>query len=232
MHNKHFLLYADAGASADCIGQWKEFLDSQEVSYGLCMASDIIHGALAKADCLIMPGGADLPYCDKLNGVGNMNIKSFVENGGIYFGICAGVYYAHRRIEWTNTTECILGDRELAFFDSVAIGPLVKPYNPKTSAGMAFVIAHFQGKEAIVYYKGGPLIVPDSETEIIATFTHENIVYPAIVRKSVGHGLVIGMSPHMEYSSSYLATINAPECPNRMVMFTNIMTMIFDKPTA
>ena len=160
-----------------------------------------------------------------------MNIKTFVENGGVYFGICAGAYYAHRRIEWNNTTECILGDRELAFFDSVATGPLIKPYNPKTSAGMAFVPAHFQGKEAIVYYKGGPLMVPDSETEIIATFTHENIVYRAIVRKSVGHGLVIGMSPHMEYSYSYLATINAPECPNRMDMFTDIMMMIFDKPT-
>ena len=70
MHNKHFLLYAEAGASADCIGQWKEFLDNQGVSYDLCMASDIIHVALTKADCLIMPGGADVPYCDKLKGVG------------------------------------------------------------------------------------------------------------------------------------------------------------------
>ncbi len=47
---------------------------------------------------LIIPGGADLPYCKKLNGIGNDIIRDFVHRGNLYIGICAGGYY--RRLLW------------------------------------------------------------------------------------------------------------------------------------
>ena len=49
---------------------------------------------------LVMPGGADLPYCHKLDGVGNNQIKKYVAGGGSYLGICAGAYYACRNVEF------------------------------------------------------------------------------------------------------------------------------------
>ena len=76
-----------------------------------------------------MPGGADVPYCQALDGHGNKLIRGmqliqcqysrsrfekqltqgknwavvsadFVEAGGAYLGLCAGAYYACARIEF------------------------------------------------------------------------------------------------------------------------------------
>lgn len=52
------------------------------------------------AALLVMPGGADLPYCRCLNGIGNQVIRRFVQQGGAYLGLCAGAYYACAAIEF------------------------------------------------------------------------------------------------------------------------------------
>lgn len=41
-----------------------------------------------------MPGGAGTPYRHKLEVYGNEKIRSYVRAGGMYYGICAGAYYA------------------------------------------------------------------------------------------------------------------------------------------
>ncbi len=54
-------------------------------------AHDIIEkGILQKESvkALVVPGGADLYYVEKLNGEGNRLIREYVEAGGIYLGIC------------------------------------------------------------------------------------------------------------------------------------------------
>ena len=88
-------------------------------------AEAIKNGALQGASLLVMPGGADLAYCEKLNGEGNALIRQFVENGGAYLGICAGAYYACNAIEWAmGTHQEIAGPRELAFYPAMASGPV------------------------------------------------------------------------------------------------------------
>ena len=69
----------------------------------------------------VMPGGADLPFCAALNGAPNQRIRQFVERGGAYLGICAGAYYACRKIAFHAGTEgAICGPRELGFLDALA----------------------------------------------------------------------------------------------------------------
>lgn len=48
----------------------------------------------------IVAGGADLAYCAQLNGAGNAVIRRYVSSGGAYLGLCAGAYYACRRVEF------------------------------------------------------------------------------------------------------------------------------------
>ena len=83
---------------------------------------------------LVMPGGADLPYCRQLNGPGNELIRgaqpccwlnmpsdvgkqsqilthstmsaAYVEDGGSYLGLCAGAYYACSYVEFDLGTRC------------------------------------------------------------------------------------------------------------------------------
>src|SRR5438034_10268487 len=62
------------------------------------MADDIKHDAALFDDAvlLVMPGGADLPFCAALSGAPNKRIRQLVEGGGGYLGICSGACYACR----------------------------------------------------------------------------------------------------------------------------------------
>ncbi|CAL5218350.1 g11 [Coccomyxa viridis] len=85
---------------------------------------------------LVMPGGADLPYCRRLNGTGNRLIRGYVEEGGAYIGLCAGAYYASSYIEFDIGTKLeVKGRRELAFFEGKAVGPVYAGFCYESEAG-------------------------------------------------------------------------------------------------
>ncbi|KAK9813904.1 hypothetical protein WJX73_004231 [Symbiochloris irregularis] len=85
---------------------------------------------------LVMPGGADLPYCQALNGKGNELIRDFVETGGAYLGLCAGAYYGCSRIEFELGTPLeVRGSRELKFFGGVARGGVFSGFKYMSEAG-------------------------------------------------------------------------------------------------
>ncbi|GFR44822.1 hypothetical protein Agub_g6160 [Astrephomene gubernaculifera] len=90
------------------------FLDTEELLEGRWRGSCLL---------LVMPGGADLPYCRRLNGRGNQLLRAYVEAGGSYLGLCAGAYYACGRVEFeVGGPLQVVGDRELAFFPGTARG--------------------------------------------------------------------------------------------------------------
>ncbi len=158
-----------------------------------CDADDIIGGALDNTVFLfVMPGGADLYYCEKLNGEGNTKIKAYVEQGGNYLGICAGAYYAVREIDW-NKGE-IAGERELAFVDTKATGPIYEflKDNDINQSWKNVVDINIGNERYISFYSGGPVF----EGEGFATYSNGQ---NAIVKTSIGNGKVILSSPHIEY---------------------------------
>lgn len=151
-------------------------------------SKDIIAGRLSDNSAiglLIMPGGADLPYCHKLNGLGNHMIREFVNSGNIYIGICAGGYYGARDIEFLGEGYEITGARELAFFSGTAIGSMSAFTNgqlyDQTVASKAMVTLDYaDGQQDDVYYHGG------------AHFTGEdNTSYDILARYSDGTNAVI-----------------------------------------
>ncbi len=115
-------IYNDKGASQTGIKNCKDAisaLDPQLYVVKEINAEQMISREWRKdAAAIIMPGGADLPYCKKLNGAGNAQIKEYVEAGGTYIGFCAGAYYGSHYCEFhkgdTRGYE-VLGTRELSF---------------------------------------------------------------------------------------------------------------------
>eukprot|EP00878_Enallax_costatus_P006658 GHUV01006977.1.p1 GENE.GHUV01006977.1~~GHUV01006977.1.p1 ORF type:complete len:456 (+),score=139.45 GHUV01006977.1:2006-3373(+) len=107
-------------------------------------AAELLDGSWASsAALLVMPGGADLPYCKHLNGKGNKLIKEYVRSGGSYLGLCAGAYYACSRVEFEPGSQLqVVGDRELAFFPGVARGAAYEGFDYLTESGA--VAAHIQ----------------------------------------------------------------------------------------
>lgn len=167
-----------------------------------CTASMIINNCLDNAQLLVMPGGADLYFCEKLNGIGNQKIKSFVESGGAYLGICAGAYYACSAIDW-NMGE-IAGARELAFYDGMAIGPVFewveKPNDIYNGSWVSDASLKTKDGNSLTHYNGGPVFSePKTENEtVLARYDSLPDSPAAIVCGTYGDGQYILSSPHIE----------------------------------
>jgi len=144
---------------------------SDEYSFRYINSSDIIEkDTLNNCALLVMPGGADLPYCEALNGDGNDKIRKYVEDGGCYFGTCAGAYYGSEYVLYDENNQVgqhIEGSRELQFCLGTARGPLFKsiPHSELYSKPMKVAVCLNKGSEANytitdkccqTYYFGGP----------------------------------------------------------------------------
>ena len=94
-----------------------------------------------RLDCLalVMPGGADIPYCNQLNGVGNKIIKQYVLDGGAYIGLCAGAYFGCAEVEFEvgNSLLEVTGPRELKFFGGIGKGSIQPGFEYQTEKGAA-----------------------------------------------------------------------------------------------
>ena len=171
-------------------------------------ADQIVHGDLNSCHLLAIPGGADLPYCAALNGAGCARIRSFVGDGGLYVGFCAGAYFGSRSIEWNlGEPDQIVGPRELAFFPGIAKGPMTGPgtYDPFSENGARVVQltdAHRRTYQA--YLNGGCAFFAskcDPAVSVLAQYSDIEHNPPAIVSVRYGKGRALLSGVHIEYSA-------------------------------
>ena len=183
----------------------------------LCDARDILSGALDEARLLVMPGGADLYYCEKLNGAGNDLIRSFVEQGGAYLGICAGAYYAARDIMWAqDTPHQIGGSRALAFFPGTVTGPVaafIEDGDVEKSWKNAVRIRFGEDCHTVLY-DGGGLFTDDDTCDVLARYDDLPGRPAAIISCAVGKGMAILSSPHIEYDADSFCDSLYKHCNN------------------
>jgi glutamine amidotransferase-like uncharacterized protein len=171
---------------------------------------------------LVIPGGADLPYCRVLNGVGNAKIQSYVENGGKYIGLCAGAYYASKTCEFMKGHRVmeVVGDRELRFFPGTCRGLAFNGfrYQSEEGAKAAKLVVNKEvfGKEmeapaeCVSYYNGGGVFVKaedfaDEGVEVLASYKDpldlkDEDSKAAVILCKVGNGVALLTAPHPEYA--------------------------------
>lgn len=157
-----------------------------------------------------MPGGADLPYCKKLNGTGNDNIRAYVEEGGMYLGICAGAYYGCRALEFhKGRADEISGKRELAFTDAVSYGSLpdLAPYYDLTLHSAAITKVDIPDLGLMdVFYHGGPSFrLGGDDTFVRARYHALTSQPPAIIEADFGEGRALLLGVHAEMSAKDLS---------------------------
>ena len=144
---------------------------SKDYNFQYINATDIIEkDILTNCELFVMPGGADLPYCEALNGTGNNKIKAYVERGGKYLGTCAGAYYGSAFVlydEKDQVNQRIKGPRALKFCPGVARGPLFQsiPHAEGYDFPISVPVCLNKGLDAnytttdkccSLYYFGGP----------------------------------------------------------------------------
>jgi biotin--protein ligase len=224
-------VYNDHGTSAASLKHTIYTLKSITIGYKIELidAQGILNKPWTKnAILLIIPGGADLPYTQKLNGEGNRIIKKYVENGGNYLGICAGAYYGASFVEFDKDGSLeVVGERELAFFPNKAIGPILAKYNYTTNSGARVALIHINWKPKIkkaipttinVYYNGGGYFKDTNLHKNVNTIGYyqleNNTLLPAILKIKYKKGTVILSAVHFEYSPKLL---NNDEYHNKLL---------------
>ncbi|PRT56966.1 Biotin--protein ligase [Wickerhamiella sorbophila] len=206
------LIYSDEGTSVESTKQIKEclrFLLSPHYAVSEVSAKQIINEPWEPFTALlVIPGGADLPYCKALNGAGNAKIKAFVRSGGRFLGLCAGAYFASSFCEFEPGTELeVTGPRELAFFKGAARGTVYKGFQYGTNSGTHIPILETPLGSFKCYFNGGCLFTEvDKNTEILATYETpveckaDSEHPPAVIHTKFGRGHCVLSGVHTEYS--------------------------------
>lgn len=161
------LIYRDYGCSDLNALEYglKEYFEPRGGTVDFTDAAGIIkEGSLNESVlAFFMPGGAGTPFRRKLEVLGNEKIREYVRDGGIYYGICAGAYYACRETVFEEDIPelRIISSCGLNLVEGRAVGTLykefgIRPY-AKDAASTAAVNLIWQDQEQhTVYYHGGP----------------------------------------------------------------------------
>ena len=169
-------------------------------------ADYINSGSLEHYNLLVIPGGWAVNYRRDINSTGISNIRNFVQNGGVYLGICAGAYFAANTVEWRGRTYSY----PLSLFNGVASGP-IDTIASWPNYSITSINVH-DSNEWVLYY-GGPYFYGNI-FDTIALYNINN--KSAIIQLNYGRGIVIlsGVHPEIEEDSDRDSTDFASELPD------------------
>jgi peptidoglycan/xylan/chitin deacetylase (PgdA/CDA1 family)/glutamine amidotransferase-like uncharacterized protein len=198
------------GAAASCVERAFEALRiDPAIEPRLVSADDILSGALASLDVLVLPGGGGARQMNNLGSMGVDKVRDFVLSGGKgVVGICAGAYmlsdtpgYACLHLCGVSAVDMEHDERGRGI---VAFAPTERGYS---------LFPELEGAEKRhMFYYEGPLFTPaanGSPYEVLATFASdvhlenrspEGVMpgKPALLRAEAGRGRVFLSSTHPE----------------------------------
>ncbi|CAO3698264.1 unnamed protein product [Rhizopus stolonifer] len=145
---------------------------------------------------LIYNGGRDTPYCEELN---HQKIKSYVQGGGNYLGLCAGAYYASREIEFElGTPLAIQGPRPLGFFPGLCRGTTYPGFVYNSEKGARSVSILAGTKEIKTYYNGGGYFTGAAADKVICVYQDNNQPAGVLCHVQKGRALLFGVHPEYD----------------------------------
>jgi len=198
----YILIYNGAVADQDGVASFAQQAEDQgyavEYISTLTDLPDMLQGARA-----FVIGGTDGDTGDLLDALYDVqdDLKSYIENGGRYLGICGGAYVASKGSQWEDGYETGMGlvDVESFAFDSENADPQV-------------ITIIWRGTQRAVYYQYGPAFQEEdipSGSEILAYYSDEARSVAAFV-STVGSGKVLLCGPHPEADASWLLDYPEP----------------------
>lgn len=181
----------------------------------------------------IMPGGADLPYCQKLNGERNVHLRRWVESGGSYIGICAGAYYACAEVKFhLGRADEVAGPRELGLLSAAAVGSLSEiamPYDLTLRSASVVRLRIANGELSASYYHGGPKFdLQDSAlADILARYEDIPDKPAAMVKCNVGKGVAFlsGVHPEVSAADLLMDVLSSDNCENYLGLLIDLQNV-------
>lgn len=209
-------IYSGYGTWADGITAVGNMLTTLGYTWEKVYADDLnysLQDFAALYKVLIVPGGYAPYYNQNIYYAGKQRIRNFVSQGGGYFGICAGAYFACNSIRWEgvnyddaagydlNLVPCIgVGSaNDIADWNTIGYNMTGFRFNGNTAQLASYKVGVFS--EQILYY-GGPwfqTIVGGGVTTLGVYSSPSSVTgMPALVSSLYGSGRVVLIGPHPE----------------------------------
>ena len=188
MKKNTIVLYADPASRASVAGLAAEFTRALGPLAGIIDIVDTDAAALRNGTAIddrtlafVLPGivGEDSLYHAHLGAEGNEALRRYVQDGGVFMGLCAGAYYAATTIEYVPEWAPPRGRNSgiLALFNGVARGPVpgtgIAGDTPGAYNGctLAPVVLLEDGERAALPYSCGPAFyTPGENAEVLARY--------------------------------------------------------------
>ncbi|MGC2595433.1 MAG: BPL-N domain-containing protein [Rhabdochlamydiaceae bacterium] len=205
------IVYADQGVDGESLKHLilslREIVDPSHHVLQRVRAKAIIEDPWEKeTSLLIVPGGRDVFYHSLLNGKGTDKIRSFIEKGGKYLGICAGAYFACKKIEFEKGGPLeVCAPRSLQLFPGSATGPAygLNKYSYGSLQGTEAAKISWNHGDCHVYFNGGCTFAAEESFPHVKPLSFYLDLPgrpPAILEIEIGKGLALLSGVHFEYS--------------------------------
>ena len=158
----------------------------------------------------ILPGGKAGEYDEHL-GEQIAKLKRFVKEGGFFFSVCGGSYFASKQtIYQLSTVECLEKTRALGFFKGVAKGPLIPSHTDDICFHHGALQVRWKetARKAPVLISGGGAFIPTEKSrnyEVLVSYDDPLVpqeLSAAVVKCKVGKGRAILSNLHLGYHAS------------------------------
>ena len=213
---KTLYIYKDDGVCLDLLPKIHDFFSKTLKNIFFVTALDLDKfNVNPNHSIFCIPGGRDVPYQKKLKDKGVKEIKKFVENGGVYIGICAGAYFASSDFEFEKGSPLeIIEKRDLCFYPKKAVGPALGngKFSYYSENGALWPLIEFKDHNysCPIYYNGGCCFPEVSENEkVLGWYPNDT---PAIISTQIllGKAILSGVHPECvtgEKDREFLRTI-------------------------
>ena len=197
--------------------KWKKVLDSEpHFEWETISAEQIRQGKLANKDLLIVPGGNCTEFAKELHAAGKKAVRDFVEQGGGYFGICAGAFLAAANNGSGLSLANVSVKTGLRFIPNTGMVSVSDRGKGEVSISLTEdgkKLLQSWPEEQAVQYTGGPVFSDAHRRDlnpyiVLADFTSEKFIYdfqkgemtgtPAVIFTQYGKGRVLLSSGHFE----------------------------------
>ncbi len=220
--------FPNGGAWSEGLTAIKAMLDTYGYTHEDFTPTDINNSSLnlnSLYRMVIFGGGWAGGYNTSVSETGFDNIRSFVANGGGYFGICAGAYFASDMIMWKQNwlAPIEVYNYPLDLFNGLGLGAVVSIKEWTASTGCASGITKGAAMTSVridnsvlpgidnvlnILYYGGPAFFPNpfaptTGFTVAATYTVPGDLLdgtPAMITYTYGNGKVFLSGPHPEVS--------------------------------
>jgi len=205
--NAVIALYSDEGTWEESVQAAEKMFQWMGYAVTLVNANYINDKGLDNFSILCVPGGNMYQYSQDISSTGMENIKNFIRNGGGYFGICGGVYFAAEKVVWQGNK---LPMTPLGIFPGTAEGPIneIVPYPNYTMCKVNIVdsvhpITRSEPDSALMLYYWGPILLPtkDANVTILGNYGRGNQPTMLAFEYGVGRVFLIGTHPEIEEDS-------------------------------